>query len=261
MLFSHIHVSEIQREAELPLKITIVQHVVGRDLAENQSRMEAAIELASPGDWLIFPEGVLSGYFPDDEQFLQTLDPIKIEEAISEIEKRIAARGCHCIFGSATFSDNAWRNTVITATANGQSHRYHKIELSALDRLRFSPGSVSEVIQAGDLTIGVLACRELLFPAMWSKLKQAGAQIVFHINNAIQPHDRIWSHIFITRAIEQGIFVCSVNNGSPPQELASYLVAPSGAVILKTTPGQDSIVSAHIDINDSIIDLATRTDF
>ncbi|MFM7592833.1 MAG: carbon-nitrogen hydrolase family protein [Isosphaeraceae bacterium] len=243
------------------MKITIAQLVVGRDLVENKKRMKAVIESAGRGDWVIFPEGVLSGYFPDDDQFLQTLDSDKIEKAISAIQEVVQARQCHCIFGSATFADNIWRNTVITATASGQGYRYHKIELSALDRLRFEPGTVSEVIQAGDLTIGVLACRELLFPGMWSKLKQAGAQIVFHINNAIQPHDRIWSHIFITRAIEQGMFVCSVNNGSPPQELASYLVAPSGQIVLKTETGQDNMVSAYINMSDSIPDLTKRTDF
>lgn len=243
------------------MKITIAQLIVGRDLTANQKRMEAVIDAAGPGDWVIFPEGVLSGYFPDDDHFLPTLDPEKIETAIGVIATRVQARQCHCIFGSATFAENAWRNTVITATADGQRHRYHKIELSALDRLRFSPGSHSEVVRVGNLTIGVVACRELLFPGMWAVLKQAGAQIIFHINNAIQPHDRIWNHIFITRAIEQGMFVCSVNNGSPPQELASYLVAPSGSVILKTRPGQDDIISAQIDIHDAIADLASRTDF
>ena len=120
---------------------------------------------------------------------------------------------------------------------------------------------MSEAITAGDITLGVLACRELLFPAAWMKLQQAGARIVFHINNAIQPHDRIWEHLLIARAIEQGLFVCSVNNGAPPQELASYLIAPSGKVLLKTEPRQEQVLSAEIKPDEAISDLAARTDF
>ncbi len=243
------------------MKITIAQLIVGRDISANQERMEAVLESSGPGDWVVFPEGILSGYFPDDDTFIGSLDPVRIEAGISKIESLVRKRKCNCIFGTATFTDNAWRNSVVAMTADGQRHMYHKIELSGLDRLRFVPGTTSEVIRTGDVTFGMLACRESLFPGMWSKLKQAGAQIVFHINNAIQPHDRIWDHIFIARAIEQGIFVCSVNNGSSPQELASCLIAPTGHVLLKTKTGCDDIVSAEIDPCGAIPDLASRTDF
>ena len=243
------------------MKLSIAQLIVGRDIAANHTRMRAALESAQPGDWVVFPEGVLSGYFPDDDAFMRGLDAERIEGAIREIGGVVRARQCNCIFGTATSTDGAWRNSVVTMTAGGQRHTYHKIELSGLDRRHFTPGAASEVIRAGDLSLGVLACRELLFPAMWSRLKQAGAQIVFHINNAIQPHDRIWNHIFIARAIEQGLFVCSVNNGAPPQELPSHLIAPSGQVLLKTQTGRDDFVSAEINPGDAIPDLALRTDF
>jgi len=243
------------------MKITIAQLIVGRDIAANQQRMESVLEYAGPDDWVVFPEGVLSGYFPDDDTFLQGLDPVRIESGISAIESLVRTRNCNCIFGTATFADNAWRNSVVAITSDGQRHIYHKIELSTLDRLRFEPGTKSEAIRNGEVTFGILACRELLFPGMWSKLKQTGTQVVFHINNAIQPHDRIWDHIFITRAIEQSFFVCSVNNGSPPQQLASCLVAPTGKVLVKTISGSDDVVSAEIEPCEAIADLESRTDF
>ena len=248
--------------ARLPfMKISIAQLIVGRDIATNLSRMRTVLESAQPDDWVVFPEGTLSGYFPDDEGFMRSLNGQSIEAGIREIEAIVRARWCNCIFGTATFLDGALRNSVVVVSAEGERHRYHKIELSGLDRRHFTPGTASEVIRVGGLTFGTLACRELLFPAMWAQLKQAGAQIVFHINNAIQPHDQIWNHFFIARAVEQGLFVCSVNNGAPPQELASHLVAPSGQVLLKTKTGCDDVVSADIDLADAIPDLALRTDF
>jgi predicted amidohydrolase len=243
------------------MKISIAQLIVGRDIAANLNRMRAVLESAQPAEWVVFPEGTLSGYFPDDDGFMRSLNGQSIEAGIREIESIVRARRCNCIFGTATLADGSLRNSVVTVSADGQRNVYHKIELSGLDRRHFITGTASEVIRVGDLTFGVLACRELLFPAMWSRLKQAGAQVVFHINNAIQPHDRIWDHFFIARAIEQGLFVCSVNNGAPPQELASHLVAPSGQVLLKTKTGCDDLVSADINPADAIPDLALRTDF
>lgn len=243
------------------MRLHLAQLIVGPDLAANLQRMRTVLESAQPGDWTAFPEGMLSGYFPDDDQFMDQLDPAKIEAGIREIEQLVQARQCHCIFGSATFADGAWRNSVLTVTADGQRHVYHKIELSDLDRRRFAPGTDYDVIRVGDLTLGVVACRELLFPGMWARLKERGAQIVFHINNAIQPHDRIWHHFFVARAIEQGIFVCSVNNGSAPQKLPSHLVAPSGQILLKTRPACDDVLSTDLNPAEAIPDLATRTDF
>jgi predicted amidohydrolase len=243
------------------MKISIAQLIVGRDMAANLHRMRVILESAQPAEWVVFPEGTLSGYFPDDDSFMGSLNRQSIEAGIREIESIVRVRRCNCIFGTATWADGSLRNSVVTVSADGQRNLYHKIELSGLDRRHFIPGTSSEIIHVGDLTFGVLACRELLFPAMWSRLKEAGAQIVFHINNAIQPHDRIWKHFFIARAIEHGLFVCSVNNGAPPQELASHLVAPSGQVLLKTKTCCDDLVSADINPADAIPDLALRTDF
>jgi predicted amidohydrolase len=243
------------------MRLTIAQLVVGQDIAANLDRMRTAFEASQPGDWIVFPEGVLSGYFPDDDTFMRRFDAERIEAAICEVERIVRARRCHCIFGTATLTDGVWRNSVVIVTADGRRHVYHKVELSSLDRRHFTPGTTSEVIRAGDLAFGVLACRELLFPALWSRLKLGGAQIVFHINNAIQPQDRIWNHVLVARAIEQGIFVCSVNNGAPPQLLASYLIAPSGETLLKTETGRDHLISAEINPGDAIPDLASRTDF
>ncbi|HQR36076.1 MAG TPA: nitrilase-related carbon-nitrogen hydrolase, partial [Blastocatellia bacterium] len=80
-------------------------------------------------------------------------------------------------------------------------------------------------------------------------------------NNAIQPHDALWEHILITRAVEQSIFVCSVNNAAEPQALASYLIAPSGKVLLKTNAQQDQMLATEIDLDEVIADLTQRTDY
>ena len=243
------------------MKIRIVQLRVREELAANRARMEAAIDAAEADEWVVFPEGVLSGYFPERPDYLARLDAGKITGAIDELERLVLARRCHCLFGSALPSANGWHNSVILLTSSGDRHIHHKVELSALDRQVFAPGTRVTPYSVGSLRLGLQACRELLFPQTWSALKAAGVQIVFHLNNAIQPHDALWEHILITRAIEQSVFVCSVNNGQEPQALASYLIAPSGRIVLQTEVQRDQALTAEIDLNEVIPDLTCRTDY
>lgn len=243
------------------MKISIVQLGVQEDMAANQVRMMDALDTAQVDEWVVFPEGVLSGYFPDRADYLARLDAPAIGRAIEDIQRLVLARKCNCLFGTALLHEGHWLNSVLLLTSAGARYVHHKVELSALDRKVFAPGKQAMHYTVGDLTLGIQACRELLFPQTWGALKAAGAQIIFHINNAIQPQDAQWEHILITRAIEQGIFVCSVNNGVAPQALASYLIAPSGRVLLKTALQQDQALSAEIDMREVIADLSHRTDY
>jgi predicted amidohydrolase len=243
------------------MKIKVAQLVVRRDWRTNQARMLEVLNSAQADEWVVFPEGMLSGYFPDDPTYLPQLDMPSLTAAIAELKQVVMRQRCNCLFGTAWLQDNKWHNSVVALTQAGAQHLHHKVELSELDRRVFAAGSTTSAYSVGALTFGMQACRELLFPQTWSGLKAAGAQIVFHINNAIQPHDALWEHILITRAIEQSIFVCSVNNAAAPQALASYLIAPSGKVLLKTNAQQEQSLSAEINHAEVIADLSLRTDY
>lgn len=243
------------------MKVKIVQLGVQEEMAANQARMMDALHTAQVDEWVVFPEGVLSGYFPDRTEYLVRLDATAIARAIEEIQQLVLARKCNCLFGTALLHEDRWHNSVLLLTSAGARHIHHKVELSALDRKVFARGTEVTPYTVGDLTLGIQACRELLFPQTWSALKMAGAQIIFHLNNAIQPQDAQWEHLLIARAIEQSVFVCSVNNGQEPQALASYLIAPSGQVLLKTELQRDQALTADINLNEVIADLSCRTDY
>jgi len=244
------------------MKITLAQLPVGVDPAGNLKRVLAVLRDAAPGDTVVFPEGMLSGYEPQDPGYLKDLDPEVVEDAIDEVRRATEDRGCRCLVGSATFQDGHWYNTILLLDREFGTRRYHKSELFTLDRRHFSPGpSAGMLFECGGVKIGVFACRELIFPEPWARLKRQGSQVVFHLNNAIQPHDAIWEHLLIARAIEQSIFVCSVNNANPPQSLASYLVAPSGQVLLRTETRREQVLTTRIDLSQVVADLATRSDY
>jgi predicted amidohydrolase len=92
-------------------------------------------------------------------------------------------------------------------------------------------------------------CWELLFPRQWGQLKRVGAQIVFHLNNAIEPEDAFWEHLLLTRAFENRYFVASVNNAAAPQTLPSYLIAPTGETLLRSEPQVEQALSRDVDLS------------
>lgn len=240
----------------------MAQFAVHRDLASNLKHVLAVLGTAEPDEMVVFPEGALSGYAPRDPAYLEGLDAAAIEDAIGRVATEVDAIGCRCLLGSATWDGRHWRNAVLLFDGPARPARYYKAELSGLDRRHFEPGpAAGQVFTAGDVSIGVVACRELLFPGVWMGLKDRGAQVVFHLNNAIEPHDALWSHLLIARAIEQGMFVCSVNNATSPQALPSMLIAPSGRVVLQTDAQTDQVLAARVDLAEVIADLAARTDY
>ena len=67
------------------MKIVLLQHVVSADLRRNLAQILMQLHLAKRGDWFVFPEGMLSGYFPADTDYITKLDRNRILEAIGII--------------------------------------------------------------------------------------------------------------------------------------------------------------------------------
>jgi predicted amidohydrolase len=246
------------------MRIKIVQLAVGRNPHDNLQKMLEHLSSAQENEWVVFPEAMLSGYAPEVAGYLSDIAPEQIEAAMDAISDLAVARSCHAVFGAATQISGRWYNSVHVrpATQNqGAPITHQKRELSHLDQRHFLPGEQPKVFTKNGVTFGLQACRELLFPETWQRLKREGAQIIFHLNNALQAKDAIWEHILISRAVENGMFVCSVNNAAAPQSLGSYLITPTGELLLNPPPQIEIAVSAHFDLADVVPDLSRRTDF
>lgn len=232
------------------MKITIAQLCVERDLVHNTNKMLSVLRSAQRDEWIAFPEGVLTGYFPEETDFLRHVQPEAIEKAVQEIAHAVKQARCHCLFGTALFANHVWYNAVVLQSYGAEPQIYQKIKLSALDQRHFTAGKQAPVYVVDGVTIGIQVCREVLFPEAWAALKKQGAQIIFHLTNAIKPHDQVWKHLLIARAVENQLFVCSVNNAAPPQKLTSYLVTPSGSIVLQAKEQAEHILSYEVDLSE-----------
>lgn len=245
--------------------VSLVQLTVGTDVSQNLKKMCQYLRDASPGEWVIFPEAMLSGYAPQRSDYLADVSQDDIERSIEYLANLCQERACICVFGTAFFSNDKWFNSVFVhdgSDSNAVSRLIHsKKELSLLDQKHFAEGKGAETNGVNDINFGIQACRELLFANTWNTLRKNGAQIIFHLNNAVKEKDAVWEHLLIARAVENNCFVCSVNNASGPKHsLGSYLISPNGNQLITIPAGREASQSMTINL-DEVTSLTHRSDF
>ncbi|WP_433574656.1 carbon-nitrogen hydrolase family protein [Nocardia brasiliensis] len=233
------------------MRVTLAQCEVGRELSTNKRKIMAAIDRACDGEWILFPECALTGYFPREATFLEHFDRDAVTQAMAEICARVRARGCHCLLGTARYHEGSWFNSVAVMSRHGLTGVYDKIAISDIDKAHFAPGADLPVFELDEIVFGLQICRELVDPEPWRELRRRGARIVFHSNNAIDPNDDKWESIISTRAIDSGLFIASSNNCTEPATLTSYLVDPTGRQIAKARRRQEQLLSADISLGAS----------
>lgn len=243
------------------MNIRIAQLTVSREIDSNLAQILEILDRSQAEDWVVFPEAVVSGYAPDESDYSEKLDWNQLDQHLAKIKQATVDAGCRTLVGSAVLVDEGWRNSVQIFGKNGDHFQHHKRELSQLDQRHFTAGEKPETHHVDGIKIGVLACRELLFPEHWSSLRAQGAKVIFHLNNAIQPKDAIWRHLLISRAIENAAFVVSVNNADHPQALPSFVIAPDGSILQETRLQANEVLTQKIDLDSVVNDLSERTDF
>lgn len=190
---------------------------------------------------------------------MKDLHPGEVAAALRVIKGEVDRLQCHCRAGTALSSGGGWHNAVAVFSHEAGHQPYLKMKAGSPENRFFTAGNSGQqpVYTLQGVKVGVNICREIVFPGIWSGLQKQGAQIVFHINNAIKPKDKVWRHLLITRAIENDFFVCSVSHCHPPQELASCVVAPSGRILAEAGIQQAATLAHEIDLRDP----ALRIDF
>jgi predicted amidohydrolase len=145
------------------MKVRIAQLAVSMDISANLNKVIASLLDSSPNEWVLFPEGMISGYYPEQETFLSQLDPHVIQQSIDTIEKIVQKKKVNCLIGSAMKLDEKWYNCTIFINSD-KKVIYQKLNLSTLDRNHFDTGKELKVYDCDEVKFGIQMCRELAFP-------------------------------------------------------------------------------------------------
>jgi predicted amidohydrolase len=238
----------------MSLSTLVAQFPVTLSIQSNLEIIDSVLEQSNAGDWVIFPEGSISGY-STDTTFLKQINHAQLIEGLGYIKQEAERRKINIWVGACINIDGEWFNTAQGFSADGESYIYHKINLANHERGVFSTGNHLPIFELntseGKVKVGVQICRELRYPEQWGWLARCGAQIILHLNNAIgsdlfQP---VWKSHLVSRAAETQRFILSANNAAPKQGSPTIAIAPDGQVLGESVSAELDVLRVELDLS------------
>lgn len=246
-------------------RIALAQTTSTDDLAANLATAEAMVaEAAAEGAALLaFPEVFLYvGGRTGKLAVAEALDGA----IVARFREAAARHGMAILLGSIheriAGNDEKVRNTAVLLGADGELlARYRKIKLFDVD-LPSVRIKESDSIEAGDEPppvtqtsvgrVGLTICFDLRFPALFSHLRRAGADIIFVPSNfTFATGAAHWETLLRARAIETQCYVAApAQFGRHNDRYTSYghscIVDPWGSVVA-LAPERSGLIYADID--------------
>jgi predicted amidohydrolase len=232
----------------------IVQFPITFSIRQNVAIIRQALAEAAAGDLIVFPEGSVSGY-ADDLSFLNDINHQELQEALTLLHQEAQQRQLYLWVGACLRKQGQWFNAGLGLMPDGKRYEYHKINLATHERGVFTAGVQLPIFPLhtaqGVIRVGVQLCRELRYPEQWGWLARQQAQIMLHLNNAINDTKNlpVWRSHLISRAAETQRFVISANNAAPHQKSPTIVVAPDGSVVGEIVSDQFRFLRVELDLS------------
>ena len=229
-------------------RVALAQLVVTRKVAENLAKARTAFQQARKdgAQWIIFPEGFLSGYYSG---FVQA----EVAAAFAEIRRLCRELGIVGLIGTCWKESGRTSNQIRIVGPTGQLiGRYAKTCL-CYDELDCTAGGFPFVFDARGIRFGTLICNDLWVtpgfsdgpdPHLSLKIARAGAQVIFHAVNSGHNLDYRTYHEsnLAVRAAEAKCPIVTVNAYSPPEVNARSGVVGPGFRYLAALPPDRELV-------------------
>jgi len=238
----------------MSLTAIVAQFPVSLSIQDNLEHIDSVLEQTNSGDWVIFPEGSVSGYSLDTA-FLKGINQDELSAGLEHIRQEAKRRKIHIWVGACIREGGKWYNTAQGFSQDGEARIYSKINLANHERGTFSTGSTLPVFELntveGKVKVGVQICRELRYPEQWRWLASHGAQVILHLNNAIgdDTFQPVWKSHLISRAAESQRFVLSSNNAAPKQISPTIAIAPDGQVLGEIVSAELRVLRIELDLS------------
>lgn len=232
----------------------VAQFPVSLSIQKNLNAIDSVLEQTSHGDWVIFPEGSISGY-STDTAFLKQINLTELKSGLEHIKRESERRKINVWVGACINVEGKWFNTAQGFSPNGDVKIYYKINLANHERGVFSVGNTLPVFELntteGKVKVGIQICRELRYPEQWGWLARHGAQIILHLNNAIgdDTFQPVWKSHLISRAAENQRFVLSSNNAAPKQISPTIAIAPDGKIMSEMVSAELGILRVKLELS------------
>jgi len=150
----------------MQMSIVIAQVPAIWDIDANLITLREVLRETLPGDVVVLPEGMLSG-FGEDLAPLDALDPAAVNHTVAQAARLANQKQVHIFCGSLLPLDGGWCNAGLFFPARGDYQVYRKINLAMNERGRLRAGDHLPTIDIqhpeGHITAGVQLCREIRY--------------------------------------------------------------------------------------------------
>ena len=211
---------------------------------------------------ICFPESFLPGYpgmgYPAADRTNESL-----QRALASVCKIAAEHTIAIIIPMDWYISNQLVNLAYVVSGKGELLGYQtKNQLDPSEDNLWVPGRERSIFEVNGLKFGITICHEgFRYPESVRWAAQQGAQVVFHPHftgsNIEGPQLTEWGNknnpyyekAVMMRALENTVYLASVNYSSCYPESASAIIDPQGNCILHEAYGRTGIIVGTIDLN------------
>src|SRR5215471_6161611 len=171
-----------------PRRITLAQVLTTRDVGRNLTTAREVLDQArrEGADWVLFPEGFLSGYYAG-------FDQKKVASAFAEVQALCRKHRIIGLIATGWKQDGKTYDEIRIVDATGKTADQYAKTCLCYNESEFTAGGYPMIHVLGGTKFGTLICNDLWVtpgfsdgpdPHLTLKLAKAGAQVIFHAVNS-----------------------------------------------------------------------------
>ena len=231
------------------MRVTILQgDIEWANSAANVQKFDSLIDAHNGSDLYVLPEMFSTGFCTEPEGIAESAE----SDTLRWMQQKSAAIGAAIAGSVAVCDDGKYFNRFYFVKPDGEVNHYDKHHLFTYggEHNHFTAGDKRVVVEYRGVRILLEICYDLRFP-VWSR-NHGDYDMILYV--ASWPTSRVeaWSALLVARAIENQCYVAGVNRvGCDPKcEYCggSVVIDPYGKTLASCVMGQESVVSAEIDM-------------
>ncbi len=224
------------------------------DLEATMARVLSDIDTAAEknADLLIFPEGIMTGYYSADLTAARVPD---VSDWLPELQRLAKNHQLAIVIGALVAKEEGIRNVAFAIDEKGEMlAQYCKRALyGKWEQETFVHGNSCEVVVLAGIKTGLLICYDIEFPELTRELAQAGVELIATPTALMAPSKEVAEVLVPARAIENQVFVAYCNRVGREEDLdflgLSSIVAPDGKILARADAAP-TLIFADLDLSD-----------
>lgn len=242
------------------LHVAVVQFPLSGDIARNFRNMIKWMEqAASEGAELVqFSEAALSGYYRAHVKDVGAIDRDSLAKCAGQLHRRARELGIWLAYGSTHFEpglEKPFNSLFLVNPAGEELCRYDKVFLTDTDTQAYSPGNRLTVARIKEFRVGLSICFDMRFPELYRRYMDANVNLVlvssYQAGGERAEHMRtVAPSTLITRASENGFYLCCANTSEKPSWHEAMVVSFNGVVLASARRHRASMALAELDSRD-----------